>query len=400
MPQEPNVNASVLPGKEGTDYHFVNYGGQVYVVYRVKLADGKWVNTTWRVDKEDYKALGVNPSKVRKIARPAFRALNVFGSSSEIAKSGSDEHPFQTYMKHLREVNGQVSWLGDKQFMSVMLMGWAENWSAEELRQRLTRTSWYKSRTDYQRQWELETAPGQRDAEKNVWETRMMGALEDLYGPNTSLKEAGFNKDTFANNVDKLASGKWGAPADGFEVWLQGERERAEKIEGTTAWMEKQQALEEQRAFMNRPEDVAEQLRQQATEWLGPRGVPDQQTLSNWASRLVSEKASDADWETYLRTQAKNLYPYLGTEERWQDRASAYKNIAEQELGRTLTWDDDLLYSIGEKGTDGAPTGAAMNYDAYTRLVRSQDEWWKTSNAASEGFDLFNALNNTFQGVQ
>ena len=395
----PQIQQSMLAGKEGVDYHFVRYGDRVYVVYRVQIEPGKWVNTSWRVDKSDYDALGVNPAKVKRISKAGFKALNVFGSASEISGLDADTHPFQQYIRKLKELHGNVSWLDNKQFMSVMLMGFAENWSAEELRQRLTQTKWYQNRTDFQRTWELETTEADREAQTNTWKERMMEAVRELYGPAMNPEEAGFDMKAFQKQVERIASGKLGDPQDGFASWLADARRAAEKIEGTTAWIDRQQQLEEQRGFMNRPEDVFEQIRQDAMEWLGPKGIPDKQTLMGWAQDLVSEKRSDGDWQKFLRKQATSLYPWLGPDEKWMDRAGTYKNIMEDELGRAIGWDNKYLYQLGQTDADGKPTGAVLSYDDFARTIRQTDEWWGGSKANEEGFNLYNYLNETFNGV-
>lgn len=390
--------SDLLPGKKGVDYHFVQYGGKVYVVYRVKVGN-RWVNTTWRVEKEDYKALGIKPEGLRTISRTAFKSLNVFGSASEIARGDSAVHPFQKYIGKLKELHGNVSWMGNKEFMSVMLMGWAENWSAEELRQRLTRTKWYQSRTNYQRSWELDTSRADRKAQTERMSIQMKEALRQLYGPDFDI-DGVVDMQRLKKQIDQVASGKWGSPEDGFAVWLDQARRDAEKVEGSVAWIERQQQLEDQRGFLNRPEDMFEQIREQALQWLGPKGMPDRETLTQWSQDLVSETRSDGDWQQFLRNQAKALYPWLGPNETWTDRASSYRAIAEDELGRPIPWNDGLLQQIGGANDDGTPTGAAVSYDDFVRLIREKDEWWGTDKAEEEGFELYNYLNQTFNGVQ
>jgi len=396
----PQIQNDFLPGKKGTDFHYVKYGDRVYVVYRVKLPNGKYVNMSWRIEQKDQKALGVEPGRIQSIGGAAFRALNFFGDASELAMGGKDVHPFQQYLSKLRELHGSVSWMQDKEFMSVMLMGFAENWTAAELQQRLTRTKWYKGRTDQQRTWELETNPAQRKSQINTWGARLTDALDDIYGPGVSYKDSGIDPKQINQWAEQIASGKFGSPEDGFAVWMQGERNKASKIEGTTAWTERQQEVESQRAFMNRPEDVFEQIRSEAMQWLGPAGVPDRQTLRRWSEDLVSEKASDGDWQKFLRKQAVSLYPWLGPDERWEDRASSYKRIIEDELGTSVGFDHKLLGTIGGMDANGVPSGAALSYDDFARAVRSTDEWWSGSKAKEEGFDLFNELNNVFGGIQ
>lgn len=390
-----------FPGKRGPDYQLVRYGNRFYVVYRVKLGNGQFINMSWRVEKGDMKGFGVDENAFRRVDRQRFRNLNVFGSATEIVKRGSsDEHPFQTYVKHLREVNQGVSWLQSPEMMKIMLMGWAENWTATELQQRLTRTKWYQRRTEYQRTWELDKSKGQRQAEVTSTEAKVLEALHDLYGPTITLKEAGITEKDINKWSHRIASGDLGDPSDGFDIWLSQQRRKAQKMEGSQAWIERQQEIEANKAFLNRPEDVKEQIRQEAFEWLGPGGVPDDSTLTRWAQDLVSENKSDADWQTFVRNQAKNIYPWLGPEERWQDRASIYKRVAEEQLGAPIDWDDQALQGLGATDQSGAFTGDALSLDDYTKRLRSTDRWWGTSVANEEGFKLVNYLNETFNGVR
>lgn len=393
-PNGPNV----IPGKQGTDYHFVRYGGKVYVVYRVKLPNGKVVNTSWRVEQDDYEALGIKPDRVNRIGKAQFKSLNIFGSSNEIARTGSDEHPFQQYIKDLRERYGNVSWFSNKEFMSVMLMGWAENWSAAELEQRVKRTSWYQKRTDAQRNYELEMTKAERQKSNELWRTRVADSLDDLYGPGYDWRKD-FKPSDLKKFAERIASGRLGDPNEGLEIWLSNQRRKAEKVEGTQAWIERQRAEEEQRGFMNRPEDMREKIRAEATEWLGPRGMPDDQTLRRWSEELVSEVKSDGDWQKFLRTQAQSLYPWLGPDERWQDRASIYKRIMEDAWGQPVDFKNKYLYELGERNANGALTGKALGYDDFEKLVRSDRQFWSGPTARQEGFELFNFLNTTFNGV-
>jgi hypothetical protein len=397
----PDPGPNVLPGSRGADYRFVRYGDRIYVVYRVKLPNGQTINVSWRVEKDDYKALDVNPKNVRRISRQEFSRLNVFGSASEIADAGDQKHPFQKFIKDLQQQYRGVSWLSDKEFMEITLMGYAEGWDAAAIEQAVRRTEWYQSRTDAQRNWELEVNKADKEATLQTLRSRMAEELSDsIYGPGFDytqhLTEAELKQAALS-----IASGQWGHPEEGFQFWAAQARNQAERIEGTNAWIERQQALEFQRAFMNRPEDVREQIRQEAVQWLGPRGVPDDSALTRWAENLVAETRSDADWQQFLRNQAKALYPFLGPEEMWMDRASIYKRIVEENFGTTIGWDNSLLYHIGEQNpTSGEYTGNALSYDAFERIVRSQDDFWKGPVARREGSELFAELNNIFQGVR
>lgn len=395
----PQITQPLLPGVKGRDYEFVKYGGKIYVVYTVRLPNGKQVRMSWRVSPEDFAALGIEPQRVRTIGRAQHQALAFFGDASEIAGGDPNEHPFQKYVRKLRELHGGVSWLGDRQFMSIMLMAYAEGWSAQELQQRLTRTRWYQQRTAAERTWELDMSKAERQASVNTWQQRMVDALQELYGPGFTLQEAGVDSASLKATARQIASGKWGDPSEGFELWLAQERQRVEQIEGTAAWIDLQAQLEQQRAFLNRPEDVFEQIRQDAIAWLGPAALPDTEVLRNWAKRLVSGEASDADWAQWIQQQARALYPFLGPNETWQDRASAYKRIVEENWGMPIGWDDPVLTRLGQVDDAGKPTGAAMPYDEFTAYIRSQPQFWQGPVAQREGFDLLATLQSIFTGV-
>ena len=394
---------NMLPGAQGKDYRFVKApNGKVYVVYRVKLPNGSYTNISYLVPKADFKAFGVDPAKLGRVTGAQFRKLNFFGNASEIVMrgKGGGVHPFQQFVKSLHEQYQGASWLQDKEFMSVMLMGEAENWSAAELENATKQTKWYQSRTDAQRRWELDTAKADRVATIKSTRSQIADALSEIYGEGMSWDEQYSSEklDTIAKNI---ASGKWGEPSEGFNLWFAGATNRAEKIEGTAAWIQAQQELEAQRAFMNRPEDIREQIRTEAFEWLGPRGAPDEDTLVRWSQDLASEIKSDGDWQSFLQTQAKNLYPWLGDQERWMDRAGSYKKILEEQWGTSIDWNEGLLGGIGEKNeTTGEFTGAALSYDNFQRLARQDDRFWQSNLGRQEGFELFGALQDTFQGVR
>ena len=395
----PNINENQFPGTKGQDYRYVKYGSKVYVVYNVKLPNGRTVSMSWLIPARDYKANGVNLGQIQSISRAQHQALAFFGDAKEIQGGSPGEHPFQKYLSKLRELHGNVSWMGDREFMEIMLMGYAERWSSTEMQQRLTRTKWYQSRTAAERSWEQDMSKAERSNSTKTWTTRLMDSITDLLGPATSLKEAGYSEKDLRAAAEKIASGKWGDPSEGFETWLAQERKKLEKVEGTAAWMERQGELEEQRAFLNRPEDVFEQIKQEATAWLGPSAVPDTSLLKKWSERLVSEKASEADWQQWIQRQAQALYPFLGPNEQWQDRASAYKRIVEETWGSPIGWDNPMLTKLGQTDAQGKFTGSAMPYDEFTKLARQDDNFWMGAKGKEEGFNLANHLNSVFQGV-
>lgn len=398
-PDTPSADAGdLLPGVKGTDYTVVRYGGKYYVVYSVKLPNGNNLRMMWSVDKADLDVHGIGADEGNPLTKSQFKALNYFGDASEIQRRGLDEHPFKKFLKHLQELYGPVSWLQNREYMSIMLMGYAERWSPDELNTRLRRTDWYQNRSAYQRQWESEFTKADRRDQLDSWTSRVYEALREIYGTE-AWSDHGIDQKKVRNVAEQIASGQWGNPDEAFQTWITHQTHRAAGIEGTQAWIEQQLKKEQQREFLNRPEDMYEKIRQDAFSWLGPRGRPDQETLRRWSQDLVSGRRSQADWSAFLRQQATALYPYLGDGEMWQDRAGSYKQIAEQLWGRPIRWEDPILQKIGGVDDKGNPTGAPLSYDQFQILARKDQRFWRGPTAREEGFGLFNLLNDVFNGV-
>jgi len=383
-------------------YKLYQFGGKVYAVYKVKLANGKYVYLSWRVSEEDFKALGINKDKVQRATKAQFHSFQFFGDISQIVKKGKQgEHPFMTYLRETYETYGKnMSWLNNKEIMELWLMAWAEGWDPGRLTEAMKHTKWYQSRTAYQREWEMDLSRADRKAKLDLIETQLRQDIQDMWGPTFSWQDIGIDDQKLKKWAEQIASGKFGSPEDGYQMILQDIRDMAEKVEGSQAWIDQEQQAEEQRNFMNRPEDMLQQLMEDARMWLGPNAVPDQGTLEKWAKGLVSGNKSEADWLQWLEGQSKALYPWLAPGEAWQDRASSYKSIIEQELGIEVGWDYPLLAKIGAIDPNGKPTGEALNYQDFIEQVRQTNDFWEGPVAKEEGFGLLSQLNYVFNGVQ
>lgn len=389
---------NLLPGVQGKDFHYVKIGGRVYAVYSIEI-NGKKIPIAWKVSESDYKAFGIDPEKIAQVSRQKFSTINVMGNASEIKRRGENVHPWTTYLRKLEDIYGNVPWLKNRGFMETMLEGWFEGWSDVELQQALKQTDWYQNRTDWQRKWVMDTSEAQRRATIDQVTNQLRNLVEAELGPEFDVKKLLSDRelDRLATNI---ASGKWGTPDDGIEIALSRLRRQAEKIEGTTAWLNRQQQIEAANAYENKPEEMFHQLTKDVQVWLGPNGAPSNDVLKRWAGNLATGKSSNADWLTYLERQAHALYPYLDKGETWQDRAASYKQIAEREWGRPVDWNDKVLTEIGARDANTmAFTGQALPYDEFLRLVRSKREWWQGPVAREEGFQLVNYLNNVFNGV-
>lgn len=393
-----------LVGIRGQDYHFVRSpSGHIYVVYSIKTFGGNRVSLAWRVSKDQYKAFGIDPKKVKRITRTQARGLNVFGGVEEIVVKDTkrQKHPWKKFLEDVGQMYGSTSWMKDKEYMSVLLDGFMEGLGQDEIGQRLTQTKWFQARTQAQRQWEQTGKEEKEQILRNMTD-KVKSVLEELYGPDTPWADHVDEAD-MGKWVENIASGDWGDPSDGFETWADQQRRKAEEVEGTKAWQNREADLEEQRAFMNRPEDVYESLRGEALKWLGPasKGTPflSDGVLRQWSEDLVSKTKSEADWDQFIRGQASKMYPFLGTDQTWMEFADPYKSKAEALWGTPIDWSDEILGGLQGQDDSGNPTGMPVSMGEFERLARSRPAFWQGDTARGEGFDLIDKLNSMFNGV-
>jgi hypothetical protein len=395
-------SVNTLPGVEGKDYHFVTNGGRTYVVYSLNLGTvGKQISMAWRVTKDEEAALGV--SNAVAVSNEQFKNLQVFGDASLITANNANVHPWQTYIQQLQQIYGHVSWLNDAGYMKTMMLGWFEGWDSATLAQALTTTKWYQSQSDWARQWTTKSAT-ERKAETKGMVTQMTQAMEQLYGdqnPWTTTSGADAAKiQQWANNV---MGGKFGDPQTGFQVWLNDRRNEAKGISGTTAWTDAQQAIQSQNAFINGPEQLFGQLRDQASAWLGYSGknapnIPTD-TLKKWANDVWIGTKSQTDFDAFLQNQAHAMYPYLPTGSSWQDFAGAYKARAENLLGTPIDWSNTILQNLGGRDSSGQATGQPMSFDQFEQNLRHTDAFWNSNTAKTEGFSLLANLDSMMNGT-
>lgn len=388
--------ARTLPGNKGADYHFVRVGDKIYVVYNVEIGGGKSLKLGWRIDEKDYDLYGIDPGKVRHIGNAAFQNINVFGNVSELVPN-SDKHPFQQFVDELVKQNGDVSWLKNQQFMKIWLSSWAEGLSYDAIVKRLEQTHWWQSRTEYQRTWELELSDADRRQQIRLWTGKVTDALEQIYGPGFDIREYGFDSQKIGELAKKIASGQWGSPDEGFDYWFTNATTQAEGVEGSAAWIAQQQDLEAQNQYMNKPEDMLAQLKEDSFYWLGPSGLPSDETLKKWADKLVVGTRSQADWEQFLKDRSQALYPYLGANQAWQDHADPYKAMAEKYWGQNVNWEDPVLQSLGVVNEQGDDQGA-MSFKQFERALRADDRFYQSEAGHEEGMRLLSLLNEKFRG--
>lgn len=397
---KPKFEGDLLPGEQGKHYQLVRYNGRTYVVYKVDVGR-KSVRVAWRIQPKDFDKHGFEEGVGRQITKAQMKNLQVFGTSDEIVRrKGGNKHPFKKWIEELDAIYGGTSILKNKETLGILVSGFLEREDPGITEAKLRKSKWYQKRTAYEREWEMvKTAAERQQVLKRTTEDVRL-ALDEIYG--TVNWRNHVNEDQVENWATNIASGKWDEPRAALNSLINRLTRKAEKVEGTTAWQAKQEEAISAREFRNRPEEMFEQVRQQAINWLGYHGTPDRATMKKMAEDLAFARMSQAEFEQYLRKRKQELYPYLDPNESFMDRQSVFKSIAENLLGTTLSSRDKLLRDFAAKDESGqvlANGKQAMSAWDFEKLVRSDDRFWTSKTATEEGFGLYNMLNETFNGV-
>ncbi len=98
--------------------------------------------------------------------------------------------------------------------------------------------------------------------------------------------------------------------------------------------------------------------------------------LLDWADKMVNNVYSQADWDSFVRDQAENLYPWKGREVRTLDAA--------------LPWLDavDRILETGPVDLTNSDVQAALQQGMplfeFEQQLRKKPEWLETENANTE----------------
>lgn len=401
------AGSKLLPGIKNQDFHVVILGnGDRGAVYQVCVRKGDCADIMVRIDKKDIGKYGIKETDGRRMTKAQLKRIEEIGTVDELQPffRGDEKDPFKALGRMLRRSYAGTDVLEDDEVLGTIIAQHVFGWSDAEFQNQLRLTKWYKNTNEWQRHWDLDLKKDDRRSIIQDYTEQVTDSLENMYGLNWVKHVKGGMKQVREWAHD-IASGRWGAGGDpnaGFSFWESRQLDIARGIEGTPAYISQEQEDEARRAYKNRPEDMYEELRGQALQWLGPKAVPDDRTLRKWANLLAYEKRSDGDWMRFIRRQQQAHHgAYLDEDTPWQDYASAYKNAAEQELGTPIDWDDPLLwdFSVQEIGGKAARQPAiAMSMWDFMDRVRNDDRFDQSDNAKEQAASLSSALLSRFGG--
>lgn len=406
---KPNLKGQAadnrLLGDKGKDYDIVRGPKGSYVArYKFKI-DGETFHIGVRIPKSRLARYGIKEGEGKQLTAAQMKRIKNIGWADALAPHirKGDSNVMKSLVRSLNVQYEGQSILNNDGVMSKVIGNSLFGWSAAEFENQLRTTKWYKNTNAYQREFVTTVSPEEKKERQKLYLERVVNKLEDVYGLDWTKHVQG-GMGTARGWAQKIASGRWGEPGEGFEFWYERQFDRAAKIEGTNAWIEAQKEQEERRGYLNRPEEMFEQLRSQALAYLGydKRNTPRiaRSDLQNWADMLVSGERSEGDWAKFLRRQMKTLHPYFDPNLSFTEQASAYKSIAERTLGDTLDWNDRLLRDFTRLDASGNPTDKPMSLHDYELKVRQDNRAWKEGTALwEEGLGIVQALENTFLGV-
>lgn len=402
----PFASNKWLPGKKWRDFKvLIGPNGKQRIVYEYKFGNnivevGLWAPN----DRAKLERMGIKPGEGKKITLAQAKRIQMVGTAGELIIHGEDRGPLNAVVRDIKRSYKGTEILDNDEVLGIIIAQATLGLSNQAVQGLLRNTGWYKRTTEWQRHWNLDLKDADRQSYIDTYSQMLKNDLKSTYGYDWQQYVDPSKVEEWAS---KIASGKWGTsgdPASGREFWLSRQINKAEKIEGTTAWMRKQQELIAEGEFYNGPEDLSEKLRGDVIQWLGYSGKDkaklDNDAIQRWSEDLFFERKSDDQWADYLRSLHQQYYKYLDPDVPFLDFQSGFKSRAEEVLGTALSADDALITDLAARDADGRRiSDQAMSFADFDEMVR-RDERFRSSRFAGDRVDEFTSLfNSMFNGV-
>lgn len=216
---------------------------------------------------------------------------------------------------------GNTAWMHDNGVMQLMLQYAAGNISMEEMLAKLKGTTYWKSRTESQRQWEQKSPADQKLSIQDA-----AAQLADTYFATTGQQIDPTDR-TLLDWAQKIASGQ-SSTGIALATWI---RPVAEKLPQSPWSRQIEQEKENQRQQGVDISNEEGRVRDLYKQW----GISiDDATATSLASKLVTKTMSEEQLTTQLQQQAQTLYPNkpltMDTATWAQPWISTYQRVMEQ----------------------------------------------------------------------
>lgn len=246
-----------------------------------------------------------------------------------------------------RKLYPDLAWMLDiPEVGSILVRAALEGWDSGRLTSAIHATSWWTQRNDAQRAWmELSTTnPGQAETQQRSLASQMM-AWASQNGITMTQDEAIYIAGLALTNGNSQAE------------WQAAIVKRYIGENGQSA------------------QPVIDQLKAMASQYAVPMS---EATIKQWEMQILTGQVNQATFESYLREQAKSLFPGLANA---IDRGitvaqyvQPYAQIAVQELGinpNEIDWTNPKWNTAIHQIDPKSGTPVAMSLSDWTRTLRS-----------------------------
>lgn len=232
-------------------------------------------------------------------------------------------------------------------FAPPILQGLSEGWTPQRTMSALQATDAYRSMNARQISWAQGNA-ADRDRATTDEAAKIFNHLRQSYGIDYVNGHGwGMDSEFIRTWATKVASGELAEDQLMFSFTVQ-----AESVAGTPAAAQivaQRQAIGQIGADV---ENTAAKMAGAWRDWMGEHRTPPD--LSSWASDVVQNVRTMADFETYLRDTSTSFYPNKPQYLSYKDWVQDPKNLIQQMLELPFVKDDDptlAAFTKGELGT-------------------------------------------------
>lgn len=297
---------------------------------------------------------------------------------------------------------GMIPLLGIPEIKDGLLKAAKEHWSSEKLQAWFYGTKYWKTHTSQQEKWQT-LSPAERGSERLRVAAQMLTQLQALYGTAAFAKRLGnanMRPEDFVNQhfdtVEAVASGK--LP---YEAWLVKAQTEARHYPGTQAQVDELQRQEDLAVRAKRPQEVAEQIWQQAH---GDYFINISKTDAlAWANSILGGKSSFGELQDFFRKQATDMYPFYKDSINNGVLPKALFGPALGTLSQELESSPEAIIANpkiwGEITSQAAGSKGPFTASDWVTYARNLPEWKGTHNARTMTADLQEKLLKNFGAI-
>lgn len=324
------------------------------------------LNMAYTIDTE---TTNVDLSKARRAGSSEFSEQNTVnaGMADELATVGLSFGNFGDFWK---SITGRVLGYGNPASDDAGVLRVLADFAARpdmteaELQNRLRDTSWFKTRTTSELEWNS-LSPAEQDKRRNDMKARMSDAFSQYMGGT-------IDEPTLDRYLEDLSSGRVS-----YNTFVAGLKERAKENENTPYGRQQRTEEEAQRQRPIDIENTAQRVRETAERW----GIQFSNTeVNRWAGGLVEKKLSDEDLMMQLRQQSQTMFPWKPPEMETVTAAGPWMQTFERVMERKASLFDPKVQKALSSGT---PV-----WEFEQELKKSPD-WLGTKNGQS---DMYSAV--------